>query len=72
MSARWYSPAYEADNGNVIICGTQTVVEEYARRDARRLDRMWQDADRASPRVFLAFMDKPDWQRLAVVAEEQQ
>lgn len=63
MSARTrrqYVPAYRADNGNVIPCGTETVIEEHARTDTRSLNEIWQDTV-GSPQVFLAYRDLPEW-----------
>lgn len=65
MTKRWYSPAYEANNGMVIPCGSETVVREHAVQSVRQLNDMWQDTP-GSPEVFVAFVDRPYWRRLPV------
>lgn len=60
MSRRWYVPAYQASNGNIIPCGQRTVSQEYAEKEA---DEIRSPEDEAE--VFVAFRDEPDWMRVA-------
>lgn len=62
--SRWYAPAYRAENGNVIPCGTATVVPGHAGQAAAQMQQQWQDADPASPDVFVAWREMPEWTEL--------
>lgn len=55
---RQYSPAYRAENGNVIPIGSSTVVREHAERDAEAM-RSPED----TTEVFVAYREVPVWQR---------
>lgn len=54
---RWYIPAYQADNGNVIPFGSPNAVREYAEVEAEAL------REPGGVEIFVACRDVPDWKR---------